>query len=618
MCGILGTVDIDFSHRTLDLLKHRGPDGEGRTIVGCGAHQVRLGHRRLAIVELTDNGAQPMSTPDGTKHLVFNGEIYNHQELRRALSGVTFRGHSDTETLLHALAQGGVTGINQLNGIFAFGYVDTDRRKLFLVRDPFGVKPVYYSASPRQFCFASEIRPLLGMVDDSLDSSSLASLLALRFVASPRTLHRSIRRVRPGHVLEVDLGGELLSWREYPYIGAVGRSGGCRLRFEDAVEEYGRLFERAVSRQLMSDVEVGVLLSGGVDSAIVAANAQRLVEQPMKAFTVGFEGQDTGSVDEIDAARETARCLGMEHHFTRMSFENYLETLRSCVGIVEEPLATTSIVPMHYLAGLAGRHVKVVMSGQGADEPLGGYRRYQVELYRRLVSPRVARVGSLLARALNIRSDVALRALKALSENDDVDRFLKAQAVFTGQQICELTGVEDDVSHDCVEYFYQLLGCEALPSSVERMMVLDARLGLADDLLLYTDKITMHHSIECRVPMLDTELMGFLEALPWDYRVRLGKTKIVHKAYASSSLPASIVNRRKLGFESPTRAWFKDSALLRSTLLDKSSQFAGIFNLDAVNSLIEQHQQGINRERQIFLLLCLYYWFEARPRAARP
>jgi asparagine synthase (glutamine-hydrolysing) len=426
-------------------------------------------------------------------------------------------------------------------------------------------------------------------------------------------LYRNIQKLRPGHILEIDLSGESLAWREYPYIGAIARSSGHRPRFDSAVEEYGRLLEQAVSRQLMSDVEVGVLLSGGIDSALVAANAQRAVERPLKAFTVGFKEQAGNGVDEIVDARETARRLGLEHYEARMGFDDFLETLRECVGIVEEPLATTSIVPMHYLARLAGSYVKVVMSGQGADEPLGGYKRYQVELYRRLVSPPIARFGTFLAGMLRVKSDVSWRALQALSETDDVSRFIKAHAVFTGPQIMELTGIRDSVSHDSVNYFYRLLGCEALPSTVERMMTLDARLGLADDLLLYTDKITMHHSLECRVPLLDLDLMAFLEQLPYDYRVRLGQTKIVHNAYAKQRLPASIIGRRKRGFLSPTRAWFRNAAVLRSLLLDRSSQFASAFDLAAVDTIIEEHQQGFNRERQIFLLLCLYYWFDSRP-----
>jgi asparagine synthase (glutamine-hydrolysing) len=611
MCGILGTINLPFEKSTLDLLRHRGPDGQGLTEQRCGAHQVKLGHRRLAIVDLSEHGAQPMATSDGGRHLVFNGEIYNHLDLRSGLD-VPFRGHSDTETLLELLAKHGIQAVRRLNGIFGLAYLDQHNRKLYLARDPFGVKPVYYSAQPDRFCFSSEIMPLRAMVDDSLDSEALASLLKLRFVPSPRTLYKGIRRLRPGHILEVDLGGTNLSWKEVPFIGPVSAEDRKHPRFSDAVEEYGRLFNQAVSRQLMADVEVGVLLSGGIDSALVASSAQRASDYPLKAFTVGFTDEDAGDVDEIAAAAETARFLGLEHHVTRIGFDDFLKTLRECVRIVEEPLATTSIVPMHFLAKLAGSQVKVVMSGQGADELLGGYNRYQVELWRRFVPAPLARAGSRVVSSLGIRNDTLARGLRALAENDELSRFLAAYEVFSDEEISRLTGIDAGPSREDIGYFHALLGCRQLPSSVERMMAIDGRLGLADDLLLYTDKITMRESLECRVPILDLELVSFIESLPANYRLRLGRTKIVHSAFAMRTLQQRIVNRPKRGFMSPTRSWFSNAKPLRRLLLDSISGFTRYFDSDAVDGILRQHEKGFNRERQIFLLLSLYYCLETQ------
>lgn len=611
MCGILGTINLPIDTSALDLLRHRGPDGEGLTEFECGRHQVTLGHRRLAIVDLSSHGAQPMSTSDDAQHIVFNGEIYNHQDIRPELPDCEFHGHSDTETLLQTLASYGIAGLTKLNGIFGLGYLDLANHRLFLARDPFGVKPVYYSIQPQQMCFASEIAPLRAITDISVDDLGLSALLKLRFVPSPRTLYSGIRRLRPGHVLEIDLGSDTLSWRDYPFISASKTTNHRRPGFEAVLDEYGRLFDQAVSRQLMADVEVGILLSGGIDSALVASSAQRAAKHPLKAFTVGFKDTNAGNIDEIDAAAEMAELLGMEHFTKRIGFDDFLDVLRECVQIVEEPLATTSIIPMHFLSKLAGDHVKVVMSGQGADELLGGYNRYQVELWRRFVPPIFAKAGSEVARILGVKNDMVRRGLRALRERDDVPRFLEAYSVFSDDEILSLTGIAAGAARDDIDYFYELLECEALPSSVERMMSIDTRLGLSDDLLLYTDKISMRESLECRVPFLDLDLVAFIQSLPHNYRLKLGKTKIIHKAYARRTLPPSIVNRPKRGFLSPTKDWFKNEEVLRSLLLDRSSQFAEHLDLSGVETVIKQHQRGFDRERQIFVLLCLYFCLEA-------
>jgi len=610
MCGILGSINIPLKQSVLELLAHRGPDGEGSMVLPVAGHQVSFGHRRLAIVDLSENGRQPMASPDQRHWLVYNGEIYNHTELRSALQGGVFRGHSDTETLLETLARRGVGSLGELNGIFAFAWLNVAERKLFLVRDPFGVKPLYYFLAPDRFAFASEIRPLLAIAPRELDRENLATLLKLRFSPSPDTLFKGIRKLRPGHVLEIDLDRASLAAREYSYVPPIRSPGAVIPSYPDAVRRYGELFERAVERQLMSDVEVGVLLSGGIDSALVASAAQRRSSRPLKAFTIGFTGAEAGDVDEISDARETAELLGMEHHAERMGFPDFLATLRECVRVVEEPLATTSIVPMYYLARLASQQVKVVLSGQGADELLGGYTRYQTELYRRFVPPSLARAAGSLAGLLGARSERLTRGLDAVGGTDDVERFLGACRVFGNDEVAALIGPGEDHARERIAFLYEVLDCASLPSGIERSMSLDLRFGLADDLLLYTDKITMRHSLECRVPILDLDLVHFIESLPYEYRVTLRRKKIIHRDYAAGTLTPAIIQRKKKGFLSPTRQWFQDGDALRGVLLNRGSRFAAVFDLAAVEATIQQHRAGFNRERHIFLLLCLYYWCE--------
>jgi asparagine synthase (glutamine-hydrolysing) len=546
-----------------------------------------------------------MWTPGRSHAIIFNGDVYNHQELRNEIRTVSYRGHSDTETILHVLAQRGIASVNRFNGIFSFGYLDRDRGKLFLARDPFGVKPLYYCADGGSFLFSSELRPLRELVDDKIDLTSLAELLRLRYLPAPDTLFLKIRKVRPGHLVEVDLRSPQLSFREYPYITPPAEAPQALSRAQ-AVDQYGRLLEKAVQRQLLSDVEIGVLLSGGVDSALIASIAQKHSNYRMKAFTVGFSGQT--DADEVAEARETARIAGLEHHYVRIGFREFLDILPRVTAIVEEPLATVSTIPMFYLSSLASKFVKVTLSGQGADEAMGGYRRYQTELLRSFVPAPAVPFLRATARQLGVRNDTVLRALGAIGEANDVNRFEAIYSVFSRAQISRLIGQDATRATDRIRYVFELLNCSGQRRSVQRMMSLDLRMNLADDLLLYTDKITMHHSIECRVPLLDLELVQFVESLPCSYRVGLLRGKVTHKRFARRALPASIVNRKKNGFRTPAGSWFKAHKPIADILLDPTSRFASYFDPTEVKSILNEHAAGLNRERHIFLLLGVYYW----------
>ncbi len=608
MCGILGAVNRPFEREALNLLSHRGPDDWGLDHKSIGGHLLTLGQRRLAIQDLSPAGHQPMWTPVQQHGIIFNGEIYNHAELRQGILPTPYRGHSDTETLLHFLAHHGVAWLDRLNGIFAFGFADTQNRKLFLARDPFGVKPLYYWADNRSLIFSSELRAIRALIDDSLAIDHLGELLRLRYLPAPDTLFKNIHKVRPGHVIEIDLSNQNLSWHEYAFTKRTTTRAAVNTQAE-AVREYGCAVEQAVQRQLLSDVPVSIFLSGGVDSALVAQLAQKHVSYRMQAFTVGFT-DSRSSADEIQDARETACVIGLDHHETRIGFSQFLDLLPRITEIVEEPLATTSIVPMFFVSLLASGFGKVVLSGQGADEALGGYRRYQAELWAGKL-PRLAfRLLRKAAPFLKVRHDAVLRGLESLGEADDVRRFEKVYSVFGEDQIQRLIGQCNQRAIGRIQECYDLLDCAALPTSVQRMMSLDLRMNLSDDLLLYTDKVTMHHSLECRVPLLDLNLVRYIESLPRRYRLSVTSGKLIHKQYAKSILPASIIRRKKKGFLSPTRRWF-GSPVIREILLDQRSQFASYFALAEVKKVLDEHAAGYNRERHIFLLLSLYHWIAA-------
>ncbi len=604
MCGILGSVNLTITEAELSQMSHRGPDDHGLEVDVLGDHRITLGHRRLAIVDLSEAGHQPMCTADGLAKIAFNGEIYNHSDLRFELKQKAFCGHSDTESILYQLAEKGVSAASKFNGIFSIAYFNRLDRCLYLIRDPYGVKPMYYSANSGQLVFSSELAPLKKLVGTELNLKALSMLLRLRYIPAPYTMYKNINKVRPGHFIKVDMSGAALQVSEHCYVDYTLQEK-TDLSYKDAVEEYRFQFQRAVERQLMADVEIGVLLSGGIDSALVAQYAQQHQKRPLKAFTVGFDGQHLE--DEIDDARRSAEIIGMEFHYKRVGVDDFLESLEKIVNIVEEPIATTSIVPMYFLSELASSQVKVVLSGQGADEPLGGYGRYKAPLlFDHLPALFVKPVGACLA-GLGIKNETLLRGANAATKTDEIQRMLAVYETFSEDEIWSLTGNGDQLSENLLRHNFKLLQCWSVPTPVERMMRLDLRMNLSDDLLQYTDKITMRHSLECRVPILDHDLVRFIESLPASYRVSLKHQKRIHKDCAKSVLPEEIVNRTKKGFKSPTTQWFRDNSKIRDIFHDSKNVLDGVINLDAVDKVLLQHNQGYNKEKQLFLLLSILF-----------
>ncbi|WP_027721102.1 asparagine synthase (glutamine-hydrolyzing) [Maridesulfovibrio zosterae] len=610
MCGIIGLIGKSSVRETsaLDLLSHRGPDGHGLETVSVDGKVIELGHTRLSILDLSPAGAQPMYSRDGRWLLTFNGEIYNHLDLRKKLSG-DFRGSSDTETLVESLACFGVQKtLDQLDGMFAFAALDKVEGKLYLVRDPYGVKPVYYHEQGG-LAFSSEIKALAAVSGLKIepDMQGLQTFLTLRFVPSPNTIYKNIMRLQPGHVLIHD-------------VSSCKTDISCYLRqqqelfqgtLSDACDAYRETLERSVKSQLLSDVPVGVLLSGGIDSALVAAMAVQ--HKPgIKGFTVGFE--NNVSECEIDDAAETARVLGLDHKYIRVGANNLMNCMKSVARSVEEPLGTTSMLAMWHLSALARRDVTVVLTGQGSDEPWGGYLLYQSELLRNKI-PFAGQLGKLakLAHYIPKLSDSIYRGANMLGIADEAGRFCEARALFTASERMNLVGKSDSgLAVSGIQYWLDFMKGLNI-SSAERMMRVDTRMNLPDDLLLYGDKITMAVSLEARVPMLDLQLMKFVNSLPLHYRVKLGHRKIVHKEMALRYLPSSIVNRPKKGFQIPfgslARTDWKD--YLHSVLLDRNAKYLSVLNRQGVEQIWQLHQSG-NRDcsRQLFALTMLGFCFE--------
>lgn len=609
MCGIFGTTEYQQeSHlqETLRLLSHRGPDSCGQAVVvGNGGRSFLLQHTRLAIQDLSPSGHQPMLSQCDRWAITFNGEIYNHFELRKKLN-IVFRGTSDTETLVEYIAAYGIDEtVKQLNGIFAFAALDKDHNRLFLVRDPFGIKPVYFYHQEKVFSFSSEIKPLQALHGkQGANLQGLGLFLALRYTPSPDTLLKNIHRLPPGHIGIFDLNNSSFTAKCFAEPTRTRFSGSI----EEAVEQYNLTLSNAIKRQLIGDVPLGILLSGGVDSAFVAHHARH--HPGLTGYTVGFG--DNYSDCEIRDAQETAKALNIQHKSININPESLIDELPSIVDSVEEPLGTTSIMAMWSLTQLAKRDVTVVLTGQGSDEPWGGYRRYKVEHILDALPFLKNSIFRPLGKLSNLFDQDALRrGLNCVGAKDSAERFRLAYSLFDDSEIQNFFSRYQPKSVEGIQSWLNWLPSDYSMNDTERMMRIDTRMNLADDLLLYGDKISMAFALEARVPMLDAELIQFIESLPLNFRSNFGKTKIVHKMAAHRFLPGHIVNRKKKGFQVPFTEWsrsvWKDT--IEDYLLDRSNSLYDVISIKDIEKYWRMHlhtKSGYGR--QIFALLCLFIW----------
>ena len=613
MCGICGIYhyasDAPVPRRLVESMaasiRHRGPDDDGFHVDG----PIGLGFRRLSIIDL-ETGHQPIPNEDESRWVILNGEIYNYRELRRQLeaAGHRFRTRSDTETIVHGHEEWGADVTSHLNGIFGFAVWDAPRRALLLARDHLGVKPLYWYDDGRRLLFGSEIKAILQdeSVPRAVDEEALAIFLALGYVPSPRTLFRGIHKLPPGHRLRVDAAGARLErfWRTVPRIQEIPEA--------EAVEEYARRFRLAVERQMVSDVPVGSLLSGGVDSAMVTAVMREVASGPVMTFSVGFEAE--GDWNELEDAAESARLLGTEHHELRIGIRHYLDYFPESLWHLEEPVLSQSTFAFYFLTKLARENVKVVLTGQGADEPLAGYDRYRGEkLSRRLGwlagSPVSQRLVAALPRAEKLR-----RAAGALGERDPLRRFAQIHALFRPEDLQQLLQPElavriarTDTTTPIRTWQQDVVHLDGL----SQLLYIDTRMSLPDDLLMYGDKLAMANSLEARVPILDYELVEFVETLPPGLKLRGMTGKYVHKLAARRWLPEGVIRRRKRGFDTPVDLWFQGEldGFVRETLLAGSSACRDYFDLGAVERMLAEHRERRrDHRRRIFALLSFELW----------
>ena len=614
MCGIgaildpAGTSGQDAAERMVEALRHRGPDGHALRRIG----PLALAHTRLAIIDVA-GGDQPLDSEDGRVTAIVNGEIYNHRELR---TGLEARGHrwatnSDSEVVVHAYEEHGVDCVRHLNGIFAFALWDDRERRLVAARDAFGVKPLYWWSDGRRVALASEIGALLaaGLVQPEVDRIALDHYLACRFVPSPRTLFQNVHKLPPASVLVVHESG---SPRVTSFRGPPGAS------FEgDDDELAGQLAEHftdAVERQMMSDVPYGAFLSGGVDSAGVVAAMKQRAEAPPSTFTIGFPGHGD-VVDERKLAAETARMIGSDHHDTVMHETDFLTELARCVPRLEEPCGIPSAPALLQLSRFTAQHVKVVLAGQGADEPHGGYGRHQAAALLRplkLVPAAAASPAAALARALP-RAASARRLAHLIGGRGDAERLLRLVEITDSQARTALLGPGAEAEQERLATARGILGDVAGRGLLEQALYLDTHMFLPDGILLCNDKMSMAAGLELRVPFLDLELMRFVERIPASRRVRPRQPKRLHKRALRRLLPPEIVNRTKHGFATPYDDWLRAS-LGREVerRYTPHSALAELIDPAAAARLVDEHRRGrADHKAVLYCLLELSEWHAA-------
>ena len=617
MCGICGQfnfarnepVESETVRQMTSSIAHRGPDDEGYFLSG----RLGLGFRRLSIIDLA-GGHQPMSDAEETVWVIFNGEIYNYRELRAELQskGHEFRTNSDTEVIIHGYKKWGAEVLNHLNGMFGLAIWDVKKQRLVVARDAMGIKLIYYRITNGQLTFGSEIRPILTAQDfkPEIDPVALNLFLRFRYTPSPLTVFQGIRKLAPGTMLIAEKGKcRELRWYNYTPVPFSDRKDE-----KEAAEELLELYRGGVKRHLLSDVPVGILLSGGIDSGLLLA---LMNEQggPWPAYTIGYG--ETFEDDELTDAKETAAVLGARHVPVKLSRAEFERSLPKIVECLEEPIASSSIVPMYFVSQRARQDVKVALIGQGPDELFGGYTRHLGVHYGNWWRwlPSVIRSSVSFAVDRLPRNETLKRGVSSLGTLDRMKRYQDVFSLAPARIIEEL--FRDDTlprrnGDEVADYWRDLIPQMAHTDELGGFQLLEIRSSLPDELLMYADKLSMAHSLEVRVPYLDRTVVEYVQRLGAGFKVRNGSRKWLHRRVCERYLPSRILKRKKRGFAvNVVDDWFHSSLTgeLQEVLLDESSLMFGLLNPKPVRRLLEGHQSGRqDNHKLLFSLVMIEQW----------
>jgi asparagine synthase (glutamine-hydrolysing) len=635
MCGIYGVLhpSRDYTGEMASMrefLRHRGPDGEGDERLPTAF----FGHLRLSIIDLSETGSQPMWDPERRACITYNGEIYNYRELREECveAGLRFHSTSDTEVILNQYLLHGRAAFDRLNGIFAFCLFDARNGDYFLVRDPLGVKPLYYARRGEEIFFASELKALarVGILPEEIDREALQAYLQLDFVPAPLAMVKGVRKLREGFALHVPGAGAPRLSRFTSLPEEVEPS---QRTFQDDVAEYDRLIHDAVRRQLVADVPVGVFLSGGIDSSTIARVATEVTGSPVDTFSIGFEDP---SFDESRYFREVAAAIGSNHHLEILSPGSLLEFLPKVPHVACEPLADGSIFPTFLLCRFTRSHVKVILSGDGADELFGGYPTYRAATSIGLPGRLPSRWGRALARLAhaampvnydNFSFDFKVKKLLDGIHPDPILRNARWLGSFLPEDLPSLLQDYEPRSQEALEeILHEPASAANGAGSLEKLLRTDQRFYLQDGVLAKVDRASMASSLEVRVPFLDREMVAFARSLPADRKIRGRQFKVIMKRYAEGKIPEPVLRRPKKGFGTPLGKWFRSELkdLLGDVLSPERLDRQGIFRGPFVGRLLRDHWSGRRDNRKLlFNLLAFNLWHDSLhdsepPRFPRP
>jgi asparagine synthase (glutamine-hydrolysing) len=619
MCGICGKLNFDRDEKIpqsllkamADSILHRGPDDHGYYISG----QIGLGFRRLSIIDLA-GGHQPLSNEDGAIWIVFNGEIYNFEELREGLlkKGHTFRTKTDTEVIVHLYEEYGEAGIEALRGMFAFAIWDQNQKKLLLVRDRIGIKPLYYGLTRQSLVFGSEMKAILQDPEMKREilPSTIDRFLTFGYVPGEETLLRGIYKLPPGSFMVVKNGKtEIKQYWDLHFSSSP-------VTLKDATEQLLDILEESVRLHMISDVPVGFLLSGGVDSTAMLSLASRMTDRPISSYTVGFA--NSGVADERPFARLAAEKYGSEHHEISISSKEFADFLPQYVWHMEEPVCEPPAVALYYVSKLARNYVKVLISGEGGDEAFAGYQNYRamlwIERIKRVAGPLTGTLSKILSRLNQVipweRLGKYLPLLDVPFESYYYSRTSSPFYFFNAHykdiyanDFCHQ--IDKQCSLLPVTHLLSKNGSEDL---VSRMLYVDTKTWLPDDLLIKADRMTMANSLELRVPLLDHKLLEFAATLPSNFKVHGFTTKYIAKRALSKQIPSEIIERKKAGFPVPYENWLRTDLRdsIHDVLLDRETLGRGYFKKSAIEKLLHDNLESDAHAKDIFSLLVLELW----------
>ncbi len=614
MCGICGQYNFGDRapvfrqniERMANSISHRGPDDEGYYIAG----PIGLGFRRLSIIDL-EGGHQPMSDQEKSVWAIFNGEIYNFPELKRELEGFghVFRTRSDTEVIVHGYKQWGDDVLNHLNGMFGLAIWDVRQERLVLARDPFGIKLLYYRIDKDRLYFGSEIRAVVAATNEraQVDPNSLNLFLRYRYTPSPYTMFMGVHKLAPGTMLVCEKSScGLHQWyNNQPAPFSPLKS------VAEAQEELLQLYKQSMKRHLLSDVPVGLLLSGGVDSGLLLA-LMNLYGESWRTYTVGYGS--SFSDDELTDAGETAVQFSSRHTpvtLNRHTFEEMLGTIVSCL---EEPVASSSIVPMYFVCKRARQEVKVALIGQGPDELFGGYRRHLGVRYGASwgAVPHWVRRPIVSAITALPRNETLKRGIYSLDVKERMRRYQHVLSLMPGNVIDSLfqEGVlEPDAGDRILGCWKNLLPLMGETDELGGFQFVEMRSTLPDELLMFGDKLSMAHGLEVRVPYLDKEIVEYVERLPASFKIRNGSQKWLHRRVCQDLLPKTILRRKKRGFGvNVVDDWFRGTmkTKMEEILMDKDSQLYRYLRPSVVQRIFKEHQSGQNDYHKILFSLVVF------------